>query len=287
MAKSFLEFSVDWLEDTGCGIIQIKSEYIRNISFAKLTEIDEELKDYGITLFINQISALDNYKIQFPTLECLTQGEYVVFAYVLLDNGIGLSTMVNSIANNEEISFQLNIIYITNYSRMVESLPFCLTIYPQSGTTSNIVYRFSQFERFSHKIRTYEIIDNTSTSLENKPVARIVKEYLIDQQNQTPISKRPGLPNLFPRVYKAFDTRDSDELLECCNEYKTLTDTNKLLEYQNWELRREIEELKTANATGQAFLLHLQGQINTVLDHIAIPSSPRANNLKQLGYGSN
>lgn len=282
MSSHILAIDIDWIEDTGCGIVQIKPEYIGNISLAKLADIDEELKDYGITLFINQIPILSEYKIQFPTLERLAPNENVVFGYVLLDNGVGLSTLVNTIANQEEVTFQLNIIYITSHSRMLESLPFTITIFPQSSTTPTIVYRFSQFEPAYQRIRTYEISDSQPV-----PDARIISEYSIDQQNQMPITKRPGLPSIFPRVYKAFDTRDNDELLECCNEYKNLVDTNVRLEHDNWELRRQNEELQKANTTGQAFLLHLQGQINTVLEHIANPASPSsANNLKQLGYGS-
>lgn len=251
--------------------IQIKSECIRNISLSQLSEMDTRFKDYGITLFLNQIQALQPYKILFPCRERLAVGEHVVFAYVILDNGIGLSTLINMIVNNDQIKFRVNIIYITNRARMLESSDLLCTIRKDGEVNAIVRYEFSIIDNITDNItdnttsgwifRTLEVADNMDfpcNSMYQKNNVVVLDEEIISADSNELIyldsASNIGVPELFTKVYKAFDTKDEDLFQECCHHYQQIINHKAKLEHENAKMSTELIELRHRANTQQTFL---------------------------------
>jgi len=263
-----LNIPLEYVEESP--FIQLKPECIRNISLSQLSEMDNKIKDYGITLFLNQIQALQHYKILFPARERLAVCESVVYAYVILDNGIGLSTLINAIINRDQIQFRLNIVYITNRARMLESTNVICTLHKDGEANSIVRYQFSCVEKQGNDwcFRMLEVADNMdypgdSTYQKNNVI--ILEEEIISMDSQELVyldnSSRKTFPELFPRIYKAFDTKDEDLFEECCSDYNKLITQNARLEKENAKLNAEMIELRYRANELNKFLENIQNQL--------------------------
>jgi hypothetical protein len=264
----YLRIPLEYIEHVP--FVQLKEDTIRDISLSRLSEIDSELKDYGITLFLNQLKCIESYKVRFPCIEKLQPGEYVVFGYVVLDNIFGLSTLINSIVNKDQITFQLNIIYISNYSRIMESTPVICKLNNEGEKDLIIRYQFSKLEHFNGKwwIETYEAKDNIDYP--DDPIYQANKIILLEREEleEAPSTTmidlhipRIPFPSIFARVYKAFDTKDNEALIECSSEYGNLIANFQKLEKENLELRNKILLLERENRDKKKFLEQVKDDI--------------------------
>ena len=102
-------------------IIQVRDDITDEISFSKLFDIDEKIKDYGITLFLNQLETIKPHKITFPATEILISNEEIIYAYVMVDYGNSITDLIEAIRTNEPVIFTIMIMYITSSSRMIKS----------------------------------------------------------------------------------------------------------------------------------------------------------------------
>ena len=272
MSREILNIPLEFIEESP--FIQIKPECIRNISLSRLSDMDTQIKDYGITLFLNQIQELQPYKILFPCRERLAIGEHVVFAYVILDSGIGLSTLINAIINRDQIKFRLNIVYITNYARMLESTNVDCTLHKDGDINAIVQYQFSMVEKTASEwiFKTLEVSDNMEypgDCMHQKNNVVVLEEEIIPRNSQEfeYIDCRSSIrvPELFTRIYKAFDTKNEELFKECCNDYNQIIIRNARLEKDNSKLHSEFMELKYRENEQHKFLENLQDQLTTQL----------------------
>ena len=273
MSREILNIPLEFVDESP--FIQIKPECIRNISLSRLSDMDTQIKDYGITLFINQIQTLQRYKILFPCRERLAIGEHVVFAYVILDSGIGLSTLINAIINRDQIKFRLNIVYITNYARMLESTDVICTLHKDGEINSIVRYQFSMVEKTSSEwiFKTLEVSDNMEypgDSMHQKNNVIVLEEEIIPMNSKELIyldsNARMGFPELFTRIYKAFDTKDEALFEECCNDYNQIIIRNAKLEKENAKLNFELIKLRYRDNEQNVFLENLYERLATQLE---------------------
>lgn len=279
MSNQILTIPLEYVEESP--FIQIKPECVRNISLSQLAEMDTKIKDYGITLFLNQIQTIQSYKILFPCQERLAIGEHVVFAYVILDHGIGLSTLINAIINKDQIQFRLNIIYITTHARMLESTDVICTLHRDGEANSIVRYQFSIVENTSDAwiFKTLEIEDNMdypNDSIYQKDKVIILEENIIPMTTQdlvflhNPSLTYSRVPELFTRIYKSFDTKDEDLFEECCIDYNKLLARNAKLEKDNTKLQEDLLDLRRQANTQIKFLENLQKELATQLQNLKI-----------------
>lgn len=268
MSNQILTIPLEYIEHFP--FVQLKPECIRNISLSQLSDMDNKIKDYGITLFLNQIQALQHYKILFPARERLAVGESIVYAYVILDNGVGLSTLMNAIVNRDQIRFQLNIVYITSHSRILESTDVICTLHKDGETNSIVRYQFSSIEKRKGDwcFTTLEVADNMdypdNSAYQNNNVIILEEEVIpIESQELVYLNSctRIHFPELFPRIYKAFDTKDEDLLEECCSDYNRLLVRNARLENENARLIAEVMSARYRIGEVNKFIETLQSQL--------------------------
>jgi len=273
MSREILNIPLEYVEESP--FIQIRPECIRNISLSRVSDMDMQIKDYGITLFLNQIQALQTYKILFPCRERLAIGEHVVYAYVILDNGIGLSTLINAIINRDQIKFRLNVVYITNKVRMLESTNVICTINKDGEANSIVRYQFTMIEKGKTEwiFRMLEVADNMDypgNSVHQKNNVIVLEEEIIsmDSQELVYLDNSLGLrfPELFTRIYRAFDTKDEDLFEECCNDYIQIINRNARLEKECARLNAELMELRYRENAKNQFLEKLYDELTTQLD---------------------
>jgi len=273
MSCKILNLPLEYVDEEP--FVQLKPECIRNVSLSQLSDMDTQIKDYGITLFLNQIQALQTYKILFPCRERLAIGEHVVFAYVILDNVIGLSTLINAIVNRDQIKFRLNVIYITNRARMLESSDVICTLHKDGEINSIVRYQFSMVETSNSGwiFKTLEVSDNMDypgDSMHQKNNVIILEEETIPMDSQELIyldsNTRVGFPELFTRIYKAFDTKDEALFEECCNDYNNIMLRNAKFEKENAKMHAELMELRYSDNKQQVFLENLQHQLAIQLE---------------------
>jgi hypothetical protein len=216
------------------------------------------------------MKCIEPYKILFPCTERLYYGENIVFAYVSLDPGFGLSTLISSIAYNDSIKFKLNIIYITNHSRMLESSDVICLI-PADKTMAKVIYQFSTIKQIGNQllVNTYESNDNLELpdyiyNENNEP--KIINSYYLELENNLLYSENNlQFPNLFTIIYKAFDTKDNDLLQECCNVFSQILHENEKYKNENHNLKLELEKLQNNNEKQYKILSKIFNQINDVM----------------------
>jgi hypothetical protein len=214
--------------------IQLKEITIRNTSYSSLFEIDENIKDYGLTLFLNQIESLQQHKILFPCKDMVLQyNETVVYAYVIVDYTFSVSILINAIVNNDNISIKLNIIYVTNNSRLLTSTDVICNIVK----STIISYEYTIANQISTNIIEFNTYKCCGGAID------ILTSEKLNIMNENKDYVTTNFPCLFPKVYKAFDTKDEDLLLECSNEYKQIIDENKILKNENNKLLDQYETL--------------------------------------------
>ncbi len=272
MSRKILNLPLEYVDEEP--FVQIKPDCIRYVSLSQLSDMDAQIKDYGITLFLNQIQALQTYKILFPCRERLSIGEHVVFAYVILDNVIGLSTLINAIVNRDQIKFRLNVIYITNKARMLESTNVICTLHKDGELNAIVRYQFSMVEtsKSGWIFKSLEVSDNMDypgDSMHQKNNVSILEEEIIPMESKELIyldsNTRIGFPELFTRIYKAFDTKDEALFEECCNDYNQIIIRNATLEKENAKLYSELMELRYRDNEQNLFLENLHDQLTTQL----------------------
>ena len=272
MSCKILNLPLEYVDEAP--FVQLKPDCIRNVSLSQLSDMDTQIKDYGITLFLNQIQALQQYKILFPARERLAINERVVFAYVILDNVIGLSTLINAIVNRDQIKFRLNVIYITNRTRMLESSDVICTLHKDGEINSIVRYQFSLVETSNSGwiFKTLEVSDNMdypADSAHQKNNVIILEEEIIPMDSQELIyldgNTRAGFPELFTSIYKAFDTKDEALFEECCNDYNHIILRNAKLEKENAKMHAELMELRYRDNEKHIFLENLQRQLEIQL----------------------
>lgn len=280
-SRKILQVPLEYIDEYP--FVKIKEKYARELSLSRLFEMDDEIKDYGVTLFLNQLQSVEPYKILFPCRERLGIGEHVVFGYVMVDNSFGLSTMINSILNQDQITFRLNLIYVTNRARMLESSDVIISLHKDGCKDAVVRYLFSIVEKLSASasanggdvwlFRTLEISDNMDfPEYRNhqsgvEPIVIIDEEKIDLKTNEIAMVNSIGnfgvlFPAVFSKVYKAFDTRDNDLFMECCQEYGTLLRSNFKLEKDNGELYLEVDKLREQNARMQCLLEKICNDIN-------------------------
>jgi hypothetical protein len=198
----------------------------------------------------------------------------------------GSSTVVEPPLTSRVHNIKLNIVYITNYSRMIESTPVICLLNNEGVKDAIVRYQFSRLECFSRldkmdtwQIATYEVQDNLdypddpddqyfqkcNCKLLDCKTIDMNPLYLHSQSLIVLGSSKPAFPEIFARVYKAFDTKDNNILLECCNEYNDLVKANGYLETENQKLRMQLAELKIKNTNDKLFLTKLRDDLDNLM----------------------
>jgi len=230
-------------------------EYIRKIPVIHI-DVDKILKDllanncniYNINkdmfLSFNEyetktwpIKEKTKIKLNYPAITSLQENEHIIKVYIIKD--ISYTTYDNKINTNidrkpDTIYSKINIIYLSNYGRLIKSNDLLL-----SNENQHLVSSFPGGGRSERnekyiKMNTYIIYNNLLSILTNDLI-RINEsishtEYIgltINKNNNSINTISPKLNFLMPRIFieviDAFHTQNTELMQDCCKKYLCIT----------------------------------------------------------------
>jgi Na+-translocating ferredoxin:NAD+ oxidoreductase RNF subunit RnfB len=158
---------------------------------------------------------------------------------------------------------------------MLESTDVICTLHKDGEINSIVRYQFSMVEKTSSEwiFKTLEVSDNMEypgDSMHQKNNVIVLEEENIPMNSKELIyldsNARMGFPELFTRIYKAFDTKDEALFEECCNDYNQIIIRNAKLEKENAKLNFELMKLRYRDNEQNTFLENLYERLATQLE---------------------